>query len=32
MSLNNIQLRLCEKRILVGAVAYCESKLKLCQN
>jgi len=32
VSLNNIQLRLCEKRILVAAVAYCESKLKLVQN
>merc|ERR1719150_2531845 len=32
VSLNNIQLRLCEKRILVAAVAYCESKLKLLQN
>merc|ERR1719412_438104 len=32
ISLNNVQLRLCEKRILVATVAYCEGKLKLVQN
>ena len=25
---NNIQLRLCEKKMLVNAVAFCEQKLK----
>jgi len=29
---NNVQLRLCEKRILVSTVAYCEQKLKEVQG